>query len=121
MVFSEAKIQKMMKNLDLTREEVIQLLKDDASDVSVEFTKEQQKVAKQMAQGDRKKEDAPRKRERKPDLNKGFLIDWMVNQLRTVLDVENISILNKERELVFTYNGEIFKLVLSKPRAKKEE
>ena len=121
MVFSETKIQKMMKNLDLTREEAIQLLKDDANDVSVELTKEQQKVAKQMAQGDRKKEETPRKRERKPDLNKGFLIDWMVNQLRTVLDVENISVLNKERELVFTYNGEVFKLVLSKPRAKKEE
>ena len=34
--FNEAEIQKMMKNLDLTREEAIQLLQDDEDDVSAQ-------------------------------------------------------------------------------------
>ena len=60
--FSETEIQKMMKNLDLSREEAIQLLQDDEDDVSVELTAEQKKVVKKMTQSDRKKETAPRKR-----------------------------------------------------------
>ena len=49
-MFKESEIKKMMKNLDLSREEAIQLLKDDANDVSAELTAEQKKVVKQMAQ-----------------------------------------------------------------------
>ena len=48
MAFKESEIQKMMKNLDLTREEAIQLLQDDEDDVSVELTAEQKKVVKSM-------------------------------------------------------------------------
>ena len=69
-MFDEKEIQKMMKNLSLTREEAIQLLKDDEDDVSVELTAEQKKVVKKMTQGDRKKETTPRKRERKVDETK---------------------------------------------------
>ena len=45
MAFKESEIQKMMKSLDLTREEAIQLLQDDADDVTAELTPEQEKVA----------------------------------------------------------------------------
>ena len=46
MKFAETEIKKMMKNLDISREEAIQLLQDDEDDVSVELTAEQQKVVK---------------------------------------------------------------------------
>lgn len=59
--FPEAEIQKMMKNLDLSREEAIQLLQDDEDDVSVELTAEQKKVVKKMAQSDRKRKPLPEK------------------------------------------------------------
>ena len=116
--FKESEIQKMMKHLDLTREEAIQLLQDDEDDVTVELTAEQKKVAKQMAQGDRKKETAPRKRERKVDDNKRTLIAMLTDCLKIFTTVE---VVNPEREFTFLYNGEKYKVVLSKPREKKGE
>lgn len=118
MAFKEEDIRKAMKNLSLTREEAIQLLQDDEDDVSVELTPEQKKVAKQMAQCDRKKETAPRKRERKVDETKRTLISRMTEGLEALTTVE---VVNPEREFLFTYNGEKYKVILSKPREKKED
>lgn len=120
MAFKETDIQKMMKNLDLSREEAIQLLQDDEDDVSVELTSEQKKVVKQMAQGDRKKETAPRKRERKADESKRYLITVLADALADVSG-NPVDVLNVERELTFIFKGEKFKVVLSKPREKKGE
>lgn len=123
----EQTIQKFMRNLGISREEAIQLMKDDADDVSVELTAEQQKVAKTMAQGDRKKETIPRKRERKVDNDKRFLIDSLVWLLTTDTDVigdnvnaENVVVTNPEREVEFTYHDVKYRLTLMKPREKKE-
>ena len=118
MAFKEADIQKMMKNLDLSREEAIQLLQDDEDDVSVELTAEQKKVAKTMAQGDRKKETTPRKRERKIDGSKRSLITALADTLADVCGAP-VDVVNPEREISFVYRDELFKLTLSKPRVKK--
>ena len=120
-MFAESEIKKMMKNLSLSREEAIQLLKDDENDVSVELTAEQKKVVKKMSQGDRKKEDAPRKRERKPDDAKRQLIAFLVNALNGNPEIAELATLNPEREMVFRYGGELYRLTLAKPRGKKEE
>lgn len=119
--FAETEIQKMMKNLDLTREEAIQLLQDDEDDVSVELTAEQKKVAKKMAQGDRKKETAPRKRERKADDNKRHLMALLEIAIGHNPEVEDFLFTNVEREAVFKYKGELYRLTLAKPREKKGE
>ncbi len=119
--FAETEIQKMMKNLDLTREEAIQLLQDDEDDVSVELTAEQKKVAKKMAQGDRKKETAPRKRERKADDNKRHLMALLEIAIGNNPEVEDFLFTNVEREAVFKYKGELYRLTLAKPREKKGE
>ena len=119
--FAESEIQKMMKNLDLTREEAIQLLQDDEDDVSVELTAEQKKVAKQMAQGDRKKETAPRKRERKADADKRHLMAVLEIAVGHSPDVTDFVFTNPEREATFRYNGELYRLTLAKPREKKGE
>ena len=115
MAFKESEIQKMMQKLQLTREEAIQLLQDDEDDVSVELTAEQKKVAKEMAQADRAKEKAPRKRERKPDETKRSLISKFIECLGTL---ETLDVVNPEREFVFMYNGEKYKVTLMKPRGK---
>lgn len=119
MAFAEKDIQKMMKNLDLSREEAIQLLQDDEDDVSVDLTAEQKKVVKQMAQSDRRKENAPRKRERKPDMAKRHLINLLEIAIGHNPDVSDFKITNIEREVLFRYNGELYRLTLMKPREKK--
>lgn len=118
-MFDEAQIQKMMKNLSLSREEAIQLLKDDEEDVSVELTAEQKKVVKKMTQSDRKKETAPRKRERKVDETKKRLI----NDFRVLVEGlggKTLSI-KSETELEFWFEGASYNLKLVKHREKKAE
>lgn len=119
--FKESEIQKMMKNLDLSREEAIQLLQDDEDDVSVELTAEQKKVVKKMSQGDRKKETAPRKRERKPDDDKRHLMQVLEIAIGHNSDVTEFVFTNAEREATFRYKGELYRLTLAKPREKKGE
>ena len=119
MTFKESEIQKMMKKLDLTREEAIQLLQDDADDVSVDLTAEQKKVVKQMSQGDRKKETIPRKRERKANDSKIALMALLAETLKTSADVSDFVLTNAEREATFRYNGELYRITLAKPREKK--
>lgn len=119
--FAESEIAKMMKNLDLSREEAIQLLQDDEDDVTVELTAEQKKVAKKMAQGDRKKETAPRKHERKADDNKRQLMMLLKNAIGHNPNVSDFVFTNVEREATFRYNGELYRLTLAKPREKKGE
>ena len=115
-MFEEKEIQKMMDKLDLTREEAIQLLRDDADDVSMELTADQKAVEKEMRQADRKKESTPRKRERKPDESKRAILQQIIVALEK--DVE-ITINNPEREIEFTFLGERYRLTLSKPRKEK--
>jgi len=118
----EQKIALYMKNLDLTREEAIELIKDEEEDNLPDLTDEQKKVAKEMAQADRKKEATPRKRERKVDNDKRFLIDAFVWALTTDenesdnVKADNVIITNPEREIEFSYKGTKYRLTLAKPR-----
>ena len=121
MAFKESEIQKMMKNLDLTREEAIQLLQDDEDDVTEELTPEQEKVVKKMTQGDRKVETEKRKRERQPDEEKRHLIQVLDAALHYNPLVTEWNITNPEREISFRYNGTLYRLTLAKPREKKGE
>ena len=119
MKFAETEIQKMMKHLGISREEAIQLLQDDADDVSVELTDEQQKVVKKMTQSDRKKESVPRKRERKVDETKKRLL----NDFRVLVEGLGGQTLGmkSETELEFWYQGASYNLKLVKQREKKAD
>jgi hypothetical protein len=120
MAFAEKDILKAMKNLGLTREEAIQMLQDDEDDVTVELTPEQKKVVKQMTQGDRKKETAPRKRVRKADDNKRHLMSLIEIAIGHNPSVEDFEITNPEREVMFTFKGEKYSLTLMKKRPPKD-
>ena len=109
----EKTIQLYMSKLDLSREEAEQMWLDEQEDNLPDLTPEQKAVVKEMTQADRKKETAPRKRERKPDENKRAILQQIIVTLEK--DVE-ITIINPEREIEFDFLGEHYRLTLSKPR-----
>ena len=115
----EERIALYMKNLDISREEAIALIADDANDISVELSKSQVEVVKKMTRttGDKDK----RKTTRKPDENKRLLINALVDCLLEASpdEMEDVSIINPEREIEFRYCGERYRLTLAKPRKEK--
>ena len=115
---TEKQITHYMKTLDLTREQAIALIRDDEYDVSVDLTAEQKKVVKKMTQGDRKKETTPRKREAKVDTDKRFLIDHF-NALLNDLGMDNVAIINTERQIDFIFNDAHYSVTLTKHRKEK--
>lgn len=122
MTEKEIYINKYMKNLGLTREEAEEMWLDEQTDNLPELTAEQKAVEKEMRQADRAKETAPRKRERKPDENKRLLIAALVDCLLEANpdEMEDVSIINPEREIEFRYCGERYRLTLAKPRKEKK-
>ena len=113
----EEKIALYMKNLDISREEAIQLINDDAEDVSVDLTPEQAKVVSDVTRttGDKTERKA---RQRKPDNDKRFLIRILETAIGYNPQVSNFELLNPEREIQFEFRGALYKLTLSKPRTK---
>lgn len=111
----EETIKKYMEKLHLSFEEALSLWEDEQEDNLPDLTPEQQAVAKEMAQADRKKETTPRKRERKPDKDKRDLIAFFVDYLMD----NQVKVINPERELEFIYNDVKYRLTLSKPRKEK--
>jgi predicted RNA-binding protein Jag len=123
MTEKEKTIQLYMNKLDLSHEEAEQMWLDEQEDNLPDLTPEQKAVAKEMAQADRKKESAPRKRERKPDNDKRLLIEAFVECLLCDVDKGKgkitVDITNPEREIEFNYNNNRYRLTLSKPRKEK--
>jgi predicted RNA-binding protein Jag len=118
-VSKDETIKKYMEKLHLSFEEALSLWQDEQEDNLPDMTPEQKAVAKEMAQADRKKETAPRKRERKPDKEKQDLIQYLALSLHNNDNVDEWTITNYEREIEFLYNGNKYRLTLSKPRKEK--
>ena len=116
----EKQILNYMQNLDISREEAEQLYKDEEEDNLPELTPDQKKVEKEMRQADRKKEITPRKRERKPDEDKRFLIGMLQEFIKNPNGIYSpAKIVNPECEIELRYNGNRYRLVLIKPRKEK--
>lgn len=128
MAVSEKKIAECMKILDISREDAIEMLKEDeaidrmtsAKQINSDLNAEQIKNAKGMRQADRKhtvfKFDTS-KRKRQENTGKRFLIDTIKQALIDEADCNDINVTNVEREIVFTYEGTKYKIVLSAPRS----
>lgn len=116
----EAQIQKLMKSLDLTREEAIQLMMDDKEidrgAKMFELDPELEKGAKKARQAERKANSTPTKRERKPKPEKQEICSAMMDGLRE-LGIEDFTISNPEREFIFIHNGTKYKVTLACPRS----
>lgn len=122
---NEKLIRSHMDILGLTREEAIQLIKDDLevdkmtkiSEVNSDLTKEQIKASKVARQADRKptvyKFDT--KRVRKANDSKRFLIETLKNALESA-GCDSLDVTNIEREINFIFEDTKYKIVLSAPR-----
>lgn len=113
----EEKIQKLMKSLNISREEAIELMEEDKAidrgEKLYELPKELQAGAKKARQADRKKTET--KREKKPKPEKEEICSAMMDGLRE-LGVEEFEILNAEREFIFHKGGVKYKVTLACPR-----
>lgn len=117
---NETEVNLMMQKLQISREEAIQLLEDDYNDVTEELTPEQQKVAQFMMRADTKA-GVVRKRKMKVNEVRRFIIQEFANCVSQFIeDPSKIEITNSEREMTFVYQNETYKIVLSKPREKKD-
>ena len=109
----EQTIQHYMKKLGIDHDEAEQMWLDEQEDNLPELTEEQKAVEKEMMRADRKKETAPRKRERKADEDKRFLINKINDALHLYACA---SVVNTEREIEIIYKGNRYRLTLAKPR-----
>lgn len=124
----EKRIAQLMKTLNCSREEVIEMLQEDKEiDRGAklnELPEELQAGAKKARQAERKANAKPRVK--KEDEDRRFLINHLVMALMNdvhynLTDVasgigKNIEVTNPERELTFEYNGKKYRLTLAIPR-----
>ena len=114
----EEKIQKLMKSLNISREEAIELMEEDKridrGEKLYELDPELEKGAKKARQADRKANTT--KREKKPKPEKAEICSAMMDGLRE-LSVEDFQITNEEREFIFFRNGTKYKVTLACPRS----
>ena len=114
----EEKIQKLMKSLNISREEAIDLIEEDKridrGEKLYELDPELEKGAKKARQADRKQTTA--KREKKPKPEKEEICSAMMDGLRE-LGVEDFEIINPEREFIFHKDGTKYKVTLACPRS----
>lgn len=124
-MIDEKKIQKAMKNLDLTREEAIEMLKEDEEiekhDANPHpLTAEQEKVAKKMRSSTRGptvyKLD---KRERKPNELKREIMQTLFECVQGT-DWNAPVLSNPERTIDFTIGDRTFTVSLTEHRKPKE-
>lgn len=120
-VYPQARLDELSKILDITQEEVLEMLKDDEridkGEKLFELDAELEKGAKKARQAPRSANSTPTKRERKADTDKGFLIGLIKDTLNECGEIANLTIVNQERELTFELNDRKFKIVLSAPRS----
>lgn len=116
----EETISKLMKNLDLSREEAIALIEDDKAidkgEKLFELTAEQKKAAKAATKADSKPRSTPTKREKASDSVKLGLIELFTEVLKEQPMCNFVEIVNPEREFLFVWAGKKYKVTLSCPR-----
>ena len=106
----------MMEKLDITEEEAKELIAFDKEvdrmtslkNVNSDLTDEQKKASKTARKG------SSTKREKPTDTDKADIISSIVAVLST--KTNDITVPNKEREILFTINNRKFKIILSVPR-----
>lgn len=117
----EEEILHLMKSLDLTREEAIELYNEDKeidkmklSEVDSDLTEEQKEAVKKMKNASTKKKPfVPKldKRPRKENPTKRGVIQDIFKALED-LGYEGLNILKPEKEITFELNGDNYSISL---------
>jgi hypothetical protein len=125
----EKQIEKLMKTLDISREEAIELINEDKeidrkkdSQVDDDLSAEQKKAKKKYTNVKRGVNAYGKKTERvlKPDENKRFIISTIAKALEECGMAINIEITNPQKLIEFSIESEDFKIDLIRKRKKKE-
>ena len=124
----EKRIAMLMKKLDITREEALELEGYDADvnkgkKTQYDLTPEQEKVAKKMTHVTEYAKSASVKRERKPNELKEAIVAELANYLAEEAQgqvYEDVIITNKSRMIAFSVNGKRFELALVEKREPKD-
>ena len=127
----ENRISELMKTLDLTRDEAIELIRDDEQvdkmgmkQVDDDLTEEQKKAIKKAKGGVRAVNAYGKKvtRERKENPTKASLIAEIADFLQKNSEnaIENCEITNKERQISFSIGSEKYELTLVQKRKPKK-
>lgn len=128
-MYMEEQILKMMKTLDISREEAIDLINEDKeidrkkdSQVDDDLSAEQKKAKKKYTNVKRGVNAYGKKTERvlKPDENKRFIISTIAKALEECGMAINIEITNPQKLIEFSIESEDFKIDLIRKRKKKE-
>lgn len=116
----------LMKNLGLSREQAEELIAADKevdrmtkiSDINSDLTPEQAKVAKKARAAERKRTayKFDTKREKKINEPKKEIISSLIAALG---EVDNLNVINDEREFTFTKDGKNYRITLACPRGGK--
>ena len=86
----------------------------DRGEKLFELDPELEAGAKKARQADRKPTER-KPREKKADVDKGFLLNTLFSAVLPLCDSYKVE--NAEREFTFTYKGKKYKVVLSAPRS----
>ena len=125
----EKQIEKLMKTLDISREEAIEILNEDKeidrmtsmSEIDSDISAEHRKIKKECTNV-KKGVNAYGKtttRELKPDENKRYIINLLAEALRSGDNIVNVEITNAQKYITFSIGSENFELDLKRKRAKK--
>lgn len=109
-----------MQKLGMSGEEIADVLESDKridrGEKLFELDPELEKGAKKARRADRKPTAYNfQKRERKADNDKREIIQCIDDALCCLVD--NVEVINPEREILFIYNDKKYKVVLSAPRS----
>lgn len=128
-MYMEEQILKMMKTLDISREEAIELINEDKeidrkkdSQVDDDLSAEQKKAKKQYTNVKRGVNAYGKKTERviKPDENKRMIINIIAKALEESGFALNVNITNPQKYISFSIESEDFEIDLKRKRKKKE-
>ena len=127
----ENRIEYIMRTLDCSEQEALQLIEDDkavdrmtkTSEIQSDLTQEQKKASKKArAVAKAPKAKAPTaykwetKKQKKRDNEKHNVIKLFINALEGDTNVKDIKMLNEDREFEFLYNDRKIKVTLIAPR-----
>lgn len=109
-----------MKKIGMSDAEIANVLESDKridkGEKLFELTAEQKQAEKKAKGTGTRTVYNFQKRERKADNDKHEIIETLCKGLCAEL-VDDIEIINPEREIIFTYNDKKYKIVLSAPRS----
>lgn len=128
----EAQKEKLMRILNVSAEEAEKIIADDKAidkgEKLFELTDEQKKVAKKMSNFDSKNRKKPmvldlkQPKSRKENATKSGIIAELVTFFseNSQFSVENLEILNKERQFTFKIGDETYEITLIQKRKPKK-